>query len=107
MSETKRIGEYLRAEKMPRPSGRKTDTYRILSNHGGELGRVAWFGRWRQYTFDPAPSTTFNNACLTDLAAFLAEVNAAHRKVRSVDLFDSSGVMPPTGMGSRSGVHRG
>lgn len=75
----KRIGEYLSVQIDQREPGRKTDTWQVFTNHGGLLGHVAWFGRWRQYTFDPEPGTGFNRRCLLDLAAFLDEVNKAHR----------------------------
>lgn len=71
---TERIGTYLRARRLPPIDGRSTWRWEILSNRGDLLGMVRWFASWRQYTFDPAPETTFNHACLTDLAAFLRRV---------------------------------
>lgn len=29
------------------------------------LGRIKWFGRWRQYAFFPASDTVFNSDCLS------------------------------------------
>ena len=75
-----RIGKHLRAQKYPRNPKRKTDGYGILSNGGDLLGEVHWFGRWRQYVFEPNVQTVFNDSCLTDLAAFLARINVAHRQ---------------------------
>ena len=75
-----RIGEYLSVERLERPPKRKTDRWRVVSNYGDELGTIQWFGRWRQYTFHPAPDTVFNRGCMIDLCAFLEKVNAEHRQ---------------------------
>jgi hypothetical protein len=74
-----RIGKYLSVDRMERAPNRKTDRWCIFANSGVVLGDVEWFGRWRQYCFNPAPSTTFNSGCLQDLAKFLAEANHRHR----------------------------
>lgn len=47
---------------------------------GAVLAEIAWFGRWRQYTADPRPDTTFNRGCLLDIANFLGDLNAEQRK---------------------------
>lgn len=77
-----RIGKYLSVDRMERPANRKTDRWCIFANSGVVLGDVEWFGRWRQYTFNPSPSTTFNSGCLGDLATFLEQVNERHRAER-------------------------
>ena len=78
--DAERIGKYLRARVQPRIGGWVTDRWEILSDYDDVLGVVHWFPRWRQYTFDPAPETTYNDSCLTDLAAFLRRVNQARRR---------------------------
>ena len=76
-----RIGKYLDAEQWPALPGRVTSRWGIYSVSGkGLLGMVAWYGPWRQYTFDPEADTTYNVACLHDIAQFLAAQNAAHRQ---------------------------
>ncbi len=67
----------------PIPAGRKTRVWAVRTNYGDVLGHVRWFGRWRQYTFDPAVGTTFNRDCLIDLAAFLSDVNCDRRAQRA------------------------
>lgn len=37
------------------------------------LGRIKWFGRWRQYCFFPEGDTIFNRGCLDDIASFISE----------------------------------
>lgn len=77
-----RIGKYLNVELQARPANRKTDWWCVLANNEDMLGTVKWFGRWRQYCFDPSSQTTFNRTCLQDLAAFLEQVNERHRVER-------------------------
>lgn len=77
---SQRIGEYMSAEFAGSTPSGKTKIWRVLSNNGGILGHVKWFGRWRQYCFDPSSQTTFNRCCLQDLAAFLEQVNERHRE---------------------------
>lgn len=47
--------------------------------HGDHLGDIHWHGPWRQYVFEPAPGTVFNNGCLADLADRLGYLNTMHR----------------------------
>lgn len=59
----------------------KTEIWRVTSMSSGDLlGGVAWYGPWRQYVFEPEDGTVFNDGCLTDIADFLAEMTAAHRR---------------------------
>ncbi len=77
------IGKYLSVERSDyQPRGGRTTRWRIVGQHGDMLGTVSWFGRWRQYTFDPAPHTTFNRECLLDIAKYLERVNKEHREQR-------------------------
>lgn len=39
------------------------------------LGVVEWYPRWRQFIFEPAPSTVFSHDCLLDIADFLSIQN--------------------------------
>lgn len=65
---SERIGKYLSVRDEPVAPGRKTRVWSVLTNHGDVLGFVRWFGRWRQYTFDPSTGTGFNRDCLLDIA---------------------------------------
>ena len=61
------------------PSG-TTDIYVVSSKRSRDvLGKIAWFGRWRQYTFTPMSETTFNSECLADIATECAALTAGHR----------------------------
>ena len=83
MSEDIALGRYMRAVQRETPVGRKTASYDVLSVSSGEaLGTVQWFGRWRQYTFDPSPNSTFNRDCMIDLANFLRRLNDDQRRTQ-------------------------
>lgn len=69
------IGQFLVAMSLPRLPGRKTGQWQIHSKGGDILGLVSWYGRWRQYTFNPEEGTTYSAGCLRDLVAFLERVN--------------------------------
>jgi hypothetical protein len=72
--------EYLRFVSR-RSTRMKTGSWDVIATRsGGELGKIAWFPRWRQYTFYPAPNTVFNRACLTDIADFIGARMADRRK---------------------------
>jgi hypothetical protein len=58
----------------------KTLVYNVISvNQGSILGRLLWWGSWRQYVFEPAPYTVWNKDCLRELAAYLDNLIAARR----------------------------
>lgn len=58
----------------------KTKTWDIVSiHHGNVLGRVRWYGGWRQYVFYPEPQTLWNDGCLETVRRFLREQMAARR----------------------------
>lgn len=71
---------YLRFE---RDQTRETGTTQvwlvISSRHGNVLGRISWFGRWRQYAFHPEPDTVWNVACLADVAIVVNRLMAERR----------------------------
>lgn len=53
----------------------KTKRFEVISiNHGYALGRISWYGAWRQYTFSPAFETIWNKDCLKDIQDFLQQL---------------------------------
>lgn len=73
------LGQYMTvSEPVPSPSG-KTNVWTIYDRRGYILGTVSWFGRWRCYAFNPQMMTTFNAACLGELATFCKNVTQEHR----------------------------
>jgi len=50
----------------------KTKVIGVYSKKSGDrLGRIKWFGRWRQYTFFPEFETVFNIECLNDIITYI------------------------------------
>jgi hypothetical protein len=67
------MSEYLLFELDQR--GEKTDRWRVHSTRSYDLlGRIKWFGRWRQYAFFPYQGCVFNRDCLTEIAAFTQQL---------------------------------
>ncbi len=65
------MSEYLRYEREPDRPGGRTKRWRVIASRDDALlGRIRWFGRWRQYAFFPEPKTIFNPDCLDSIAAF-------------------------------------
>lgn len=64
------------------PSG-KTAVFTVCNrHHGDELGTVAWYGPWHQYTFRPAAGVVFSPGCLRDVATFVEEQTGTQRRGR-------------------------
>ena len=54
----------------------KTTVWDILNRKSGfPLGRIAWYGPWRQYVCSLVEDAVFNNGCLRDIAEFLDKLN--------------------------------
>lgn len=61
----------------PKP---KTKVWQCVNNHNHlRLGKVQWYGPWRQYCFFP-DNAIFNEQCLDDIAEFLHNVNVAYKE---------------------------
>lgn len=74
--------EYLRFEELPNPR-KRTRLITVWSvKHGYDLGTIRWYGRWRQYVFEPARGTIFNSSCTRDLAIVLAGLNMRHHEAK-------------------------
>lgn len=54
-------------------AGTKTRQWSVSSlRHGAVLGRIQWYGPWRQFVF-VAHDAIFNKGCLKDVENFLAD----------------------------------
>ncbi len=77
------LGQWMNLERLEREPGKKTDTWNVMSSmHGGRLGQVRWFCRWRQYAFYPGDGTIFNPECLHLLQLFLHHLMDQRRKAK-------------------------
>lgn len=66
--------EYIIIEHTGKSKSGKTDTWRVFNkSNRGWLGRIVWYGRWRQYIFQPfpGPALVFSAGCLRDIAQFI------------------------------------
>lgn len=61
------------------PPGRKTRDYEIISPTSGIIGRIAWYGPWRQFCFEPLGNTVWSDSCLKDLRTALTAVKQHHK----------------------------
>ncbi len=60
----------------------KTKIWDILSKRSGYiLGKIKWYGPWRQYCFFPAAETVFNKTCMEDIIKFIKE-EMAYRGIK-------------------------
>ena len=58
----------------------KTYLFSVVANDGEvELGRVAWYGKWRKYCFWPLADTLYEQDCLRAIASFIERQTADHR----------------------------
>lgn len=56
------------------PCSTKTKKWDIISKSGGyPLGRIKWYGAWRQYCFFPDIGTIWNKGCLEDINRFIED----------------------------------
>lgn len=60
----------------------KTRRFEVRTKDGILLGRIAWMGRWRKYSFDPVTATTYEETCLQEIAEFLEVTTRKHREAR-------------------------
>lgn len=44
------------------------------SHHGNELGRIQWYGPWRQYVYSPTVQAVYSIGCLVDIADFIQQL---------------------------------
>lgn len=53
----------------------KTQVWNIVSKQDNmALGYIAWFSRWRKYSFFPNNNMVFETDCLKDIVAFIEKL---------------------------------
>lgn len=62
-----RATEYLVFYQGPSESGKTARVLVYAADDVTLLGRIKWFGRWRQYAFFPAAGTVWNRGCLMQI----------------------------------------
>ena len=74
-------GKWIYFGKLDMPE-RKTEVWQVISKHGGFLGGVKWFGRWRTYSFYPEPETIYEDDCLMEIANFIKDLMEKQKNKR-------------------------
>lgn len=79
--------EYLRFVEWT-PKLQKTPVVKVFSAHiidsgaGHDealLGHIKWFGRWRQFVFQPQPLTVFNVGCMETIIEYIQSLMEERR----------------------------
>jgi len=47
------------------------------------IGRIEWFGSWRQYVFEPVNETIWSQGCLQQIIDFLQELKSEREKKKA------------------------
>lgn len=72
------------------PNKLRTKVWRVRNiQNKVDLGKIRWFGAWRQYSFEPDSDLVFEKTCLQTIADFCERNTRRHysilAKTRSVD----------------------
>lgn len=53
----------------------KTDVYEVFSKSSLDvLGRIFWYGPWRQYVFESVSETIWSRGCLKEIMEFVEKL---------------------------------
>lgn len=62
----------------------KTRVWKVRVKDGvGIIGMVEWYAPWRRYVFAPSDQTVYEQDCLRDIAAFVEQATADHKKAKA------------------------
>jgi hypothetical protein len=53
----------------------KTSVWSCQTRSGDELGKVEWYGPWRQYCYFPTQQAVYSSGCMDDISDFLKHLN--------------------------------
>ncbi len=57
----------------------KTSVWRVDDRDGNELGRVFFYGKWKQYSYEATSPAIYSSSCLADVMTFLATSERTRR----------------------------
>lgn len=69
----------------------KTKVYDVVSEHDLTfLGRIYWYGAWRQYVFEPNRDvpTIWSDDCINELYKFIHKLKESRKGIISIDAKD-------------------
>lgn len=58
----------------------KTLVLHVVNTNDQFLGKIGWYGAWRQYVYESEDGIIYNNRCLQDIADVLTHLNDEHKK---------------------------
>jgi len=64
---------------LPKPKGRKTYIWEIITLDRTHLGYIKFDGAWRQFICEPADDTKWSASCFDQISAFLKEQSTEWR----------------------------
>ena len=69
---------YLTFQPAGESASRLTKLWDVVSN-GTTIALIRWYAPWRKYVIEPKPYTLWDAGCLSEVCAFLAQVNREHK----------------------------
>lgn len=60
----------------------KTVVINVMNTNCQFLGKIGWYGAWRQYVYESEDGIIYNNGCLQDIADVLTSLNDAQKAER-------------------------
>jgi hypothetical protein len=60
---------------------KKKLVYLCGNKSGEDLGRVEWYGPWKQYCFVDTCNGIYSQSCMNDIANFLSQLNVSKKAI--------------------------
>lgn len=80
------MSQYLRFDRDTSRPDLKTEVWTVSAERDGSLlGRIKWFGRWRQYAFFPEQGTVFNPDCMDSINGVIRSLMRRRQRGRVND----------------------
>ena len=58
----------------------KTIVIDVFNTNDQFLGKIGWYGAWRQYVYESEDGIIYNNGCLQDIADVCTSLNDEHKQ---------------------------
>jgi hypothetical protein len=76
--------EYIYFENVTPYDGRKTTVWNCRNKKSTDLlGKISWYGPWRQYVYFTIPDVVLSAGCLTDIRNFIANLMHERRREKN------------------------
>lgn len=74
-------GRWFSVTKLPRPQGRSTDSYEVMTNEDSTvIAEIRWYTPFRKYSVFFRPETVWEATCLVDLTRCLTQLTRDRRQ---------------------------